>query len=302
MVDQSALGCPLHLYICSEQKNALLPTDLQGLSLMGAGRGGSTLSGDNRGRRKAKGKAEKAALAKDSNGAEGDTATSGGSTGPTTSTTTRSACRRGTGSGQSSPGRRGVGNRRPDTRGGGILLLLGRIMEEFKDASGRYLVVKLLGTDLEALLTFGSGKTQYAKVHLCPPECSPESQGSRPGSLQEVAGNWPPGGFGRFPMAGRVGQRRARSWGRACGPEGPNGRPARRCTRRSRSSREESRKGRLKEERKENEEKEEAQARSQTVRFIGQQEEKEEPIEQVRKKKKGEGEEGRGSWRGREGR
>ena len=31
MVDQSALGCPLHLYICSEQKNALLPTDLQGL-------------------------------------------------------------------------------------------------------------------------------------------------------------------------------------------------------------------------------------------------------------------------------
>ena len=31
VVDQSALGCPAHLYICSEQKNAMLPTDLQGL-------------------------------------------------------------------------------------------------------------------------------------------------------------------------------------------------------------------------------------------------------------------------------
>ena len=31
VVDQSALWRPLHLYICSEQKNITLPTDLQGL-------------------------------------------------------------------------------------------------------------------------------------------------------------------------------------------------------------------------------------------------------------------------------
>ena len=35
MVDQSALGRPLHLYICSEQKNVMLPTDLQGLLSIG---------------------------------------------------------------------------------------------------------------------------------------------------------------------------------------------------------------------------------------------------------------------------
>lgn len=59
----------------------------------------------------------------------------------------------------------------------------------FSDLSGHSLMVKLTGTNLEALLTWGSGKTQYA--------CSLESEG--PGlihckkfrgirSLEELAG------------------------------------------------------------------------------------------------------------------
>ena len=53
----------------------------------------------------------------------------------------------------------------------------GKVIEELRDASGRYFMVKLTGMDLEALLTWGSSKTPHAKVHLCLADCSQESEG-----------------------------------------------------------------------------------------------------------------------------
>ena len=50
-------------------------------------------------------------------------------------------------------------------------------MEITKDASGRYVALKLLGTDLESLLTWGTGTTHYARVHLCNADCSQEAVG-----------------------------------------------------------------------------------------------------------------------------
>ena len=74
----------------------------------------------------------------------------------------------------------------------------GRVIETTKDASGRYLVMKLMGTILETLLTWGTGTSHPARVHLCPAECSQEAVG--PGlihcrryrtiaSLDELAGH-----------------------------------------------------------------------------------------------------------------
>ena len=46
----------------------------------------------------------------------------------------------------------------------------GRVMETTRDVSGRYLVWKLMGTSLEGLLTWGTGTSHPARVHLCPAE------------------------------------------------------------------------------------------------------------------------------------
>lgn len=44
-----------------------------------------------------------------------------------------------------------------------------------------YIVLKLLGTNLESLLTWAAGSTHSARVHVCPAECSQEAVG--PGLL-----------------------------------------------------------------------------------------------------------------------
>lgn len=53
----------------------------------------------------------------------------------------------------------------------------GKIIEETRDVSGRYLMLKLTGTNLESLLMWGSGGRALAKVHVCPPESNLESDG-----------------------------------------------------------------------------------------------------------------------------
>ena len=57
----------------------------------------------------------------------------------------------------------------------------GRIVEDTRDASGRHLAVRLHGTDHEPLLTWATGATTPARVHLCPEGCSREAEG--PGLL-----------------------------------------------------------------------------------------------------------------------
>ena len=57
----------------------------------------------------------------------------------------------------------------------------GKVIEDARDASGRYLMIKLTGTNLESLLTWGTGSRQLAKVHMCTPECNKEAEG--PGLL-----------------------------------------------------------------------------------------------------------------------
>lgn len=57
----------------------------------------------------------------------------------------------------------------------------GKIIEENKDISGRYLMIKLTGTDLESLLTWATGSRQLARVHMCHAECSQDTVG--PGIL-----------------------------------------------------------------------------------------------------------------------
>lgn len=53
----------------------------------------------------------------------------------------------------------------------------GKVIEEWKDLSGKYYMVKLFGTDLEALLTWASGTTGYARVHKCMPDCGRDAEG-----------------------------------------------------------------------------------------------------------------------------
>lgn len=74
----------------------------------------------------------------------------------------------------------------------------GKVIETTKDASGRYLALKLLGTNLESLLTWGTGTTHHARVHLCPAECNQETVGPglihckryrAIGSLDELSGH-----------------------------------------------------------------------------------------------------------------
>ena len=55
----------------------------------------------------------------------------------------------------------------------------GKITEEDKDVSGRYLMIKLTGTNSESLLTWASGSHQLARVHMCHEECSQDTV--RPG-------------------------------------------------------------------------------------------------------------------------
>ena len=73
----------------------------------------------------------------------------------------------------------------------------GRILEDSRDAAGRHLAIRLHGTDHEPLLTWASGASVPARVHLCPEGCSREAEG--PGllhchdirsirSLEELAG------------------------------------------------------------------------------------------------------------------
>lgn len=50
----------------------------------------------------------------------------------------------------------------------------GEVLETSRDASGRYLNLKLTGTNLESLLTWGTGTKHPARVHLCPAECKQE--------------------------------------------------------------------------------------------------------------------------------
>ena len=57
----------------------------------------------------------------------------------------------------------------------------GRITEDTRDASGRHLGIKLHGTDHEPLLTWATGATTPARVHLCPEGCSRAAEG--PGLL-----------------------------------------------------------------------------------------------------------------------
>ena len=57
----------------------------------------------------------------------------------------------------------------------------GRIMEDMRDASGRHLSIKLHGTDHEPLLTWATGATTPARVHLCPEGCARAAEG--PGLL-----------------------------------------------------------------------------------------------------------------------
>ena len=53
----------------------------------------------------------------------------------------------------------------------------GRVIEVVRDASGQYIVLKLLGTNLESLLTCVTGTTHHARVHICDSECSQEAVG-----------------------------------------------------------------------------------------------------------------------------
>ena len=53
----------------------------------------------------------------------------------------------------------------------------GRVTELVRDASGQYIILKLLGTDLESLLTWATGTTHHARVHVCTSECNQEAVG-----------------------------------------------------------------------------------------------------------------------------
>ena len=53
----------------------------------------------------------------------------------------------------------------------------GRILEDTRDAAGRHLSIRLHGTDHEPLLTWATGATTSARVHLCPEGCSREAEG-----------------------------------------------------------------------------------------------------------------------------
>lgn len=53
----------------------------------------------------------------------------------------------------------------------------GKVIEEYKDISGRYLMLRLTGTNLESLLTWATGGHQLAKVHMCTAECNQEAVG-----------------------------------------------------------------------------------------------------------------------------
>ena len=57
----------------------------------------------------------------------------------------------------------------------------GKVVEVWKDLSGSYYNVRLYGTNAENLLTWASGSTDLARIHLCSPECGQESVG--PGLL-----------------------------------------------------------------------------------------------------------------------
>ena len=57
----------------------------------------------------------------------------------------------------------------------------GRILKDSRDAAGRHLAIRLHGTDHEPLLTWATGASAPARVHLCPEGCSRESEG--PGLL-----------------------------------------------------------------------------------------------------------------------
>ena len=57
----------------------------------------------------------------------------------------------------------------------------GRILEDSRDAAGRHLAIRLHGTDHEPLLTWATGTSVPARVHLCPEGCSREAEG--PGLL-----------------------------------------------------------------------------------------------------------------------
>lgn len=55
--------------------------------------------------------------------------------------------------------------------------LTGRITEDMRDAAGRTLTVRLLGTEHEPLLTWATSKGAQAKVHVCPADCGREWEG-----------------------------------------------------------------------------------------------------------------------------
>ena len=99
----------------------------------------------------------------------------------------------------------------------------GKVMEEWRDPSGRYYMVKLLGTDMEALLTWASGTTSYARVHLCPPDSDGMQKGQE-SCAAEISGGTNPGRPSRSPFKRRPGQCSEARRGRVGRPEEPHGR------------------------------------------------------------------------------
>ena len=104
-----------------------------------------------------------------------------------------------------------------------------RIMEEFRDHLGRYCMVKILGMNLESLLTWASGFT-YAKVHLCPADCGHDAD-----SLWKISGDEGAGRVGRPSMERCAREGRSERRRRAGSPQRTHGGSTRPSRRRSRS-------------------------------------------------------------------
>lgn len=69
----------------------------------------------------------------------------------------------------------------------------GQVLEDTRDPAGRQMSVRLHGTDHEPLLTWATGTTAAAKVHMCPEGCGRP----RPARPEVVGGDL------RSPMEGR---------------------------------------------------------------------------------------------------